>query len=65
MFGLAIVAGIGFTVALYITVLSFDDPDLMASGKLGVLCGSLLAGTLGYLVLRAVPGTTAPPSDDG
>jgi NhaA family Na+:H+ antiporter len=57
MAGLAVTAGIGFTVALYITGLSFDDVDLTSSAKMGVLLASVVAGGLGYAVLRLVrPG---------
>ena len=50
--GLGLIAGIGFTVALFLTALSFDDPTLIASAKLGVLTASVVAGVLGYLWLR-------------
>jgi NhaA family Na+:H+ antiporter len=56
--GLAIVAGIGFTVALFVTSISLEDPALVASAKVGILFGSLVAGLVGYLFLRAAP---APP----
>lgn len=49
---LGIVAGVGFTVALFITGLSFDSSRLEDSAKLGVLVGSLVAGSLGYVALR-------------
>lgn len=52
-FGLAVCAGIGFTVALFVASLSFDDPALGDSAKLGILLGSLVAGVAGYLLLRA------------
>ena len=45
-------AGIGFTVALFVAGLSFDDPDLLRSAKLGILAASMIAGVLGYLLLR-------------
>jgi NhaA family Na+:H+ antiporter len=53
MTGLAATAGIGFTVALFITNLSFDLDDVTARAKLGVLLGSTVAGALGWLTLRA------------
>ena len=60
--GLGVVAGIGFTVALYVTGLSFVDPVLTSSAKLGVLAASTIAGTLGFLALRAArPSTGAEP----
>jgi NhaA family Na+:H+ antiporter len=64
MFGLAVTAGIGFTVALFVTSLSFTDPALTASAKLGVLAASTIAGVLGFLALRAsghrLPEASAP-----
>lgn len=53
MLGLAICAGIGFTVALFVTSLSFTDPVLADAAKVGILVGSLVAGLSGYLILRA------------
>jgi Na+:H+ antiporter, NhaA family len=53
LFGAAAVAGIGFTVSLFITALAFDDPSLVAPAKLAILVASLIAGTLGALILLA------------
>jgi NhaA family Na+:H+ antiporter len=61
MIGLAVTAGIGFTVALYVTGLSFEDPGLVSSAKIGILAASSLAGVLGFLLLRSVP---EPRRDD-
>ena len=62
--GLGVTAGIGFTVALYVTGLSFTDPLLTSSAKLGVLAASTAAGTLGYLALRVArrPSKREAPS---
>lgn len=58
--GVALIAGIGFTVALFIAALAFaDDPDLLRQAKLGILCGSAAAGIAGMLVLRFAPGKPA------
>ena len=54
--GVAAVAGIGFTVALFIVGLAFTDPALADRAKLGIFAGSLLAGLTGYLMLRLAPG---------
>jgi len=48
--GVAVLAGIGFTVSLLVSDLSFAGPDL-AAAKTAVLAGSLLAAVLGALVL--------------
>ena len=56
--GLAMVAGIGFTVSLFITGLAFDPASqLVTDAKVGVLAGSVLAAALGsaLLVSRARP----------
>jgi len=57
LYGVALLAGIGFTMSLFIGGLAFpDDPVLIEQVKLGVLIGSLAAGLAGFLVLRfAVP----------
>jgi len=52
LMGGAVLAGIGFTISLFIADLAFDDPVLRDQAKIGVLAGSLLAAVLGSLVLR-------------
>jgi NhaA family Na+:H+ antiporter len=60
LLGLATVAGVGFTVALFVTSLSFDDAAATDAAKVGILFGSLVAGTLGYAILRGTrPATDA------
>jgi NhaA family Na+:H+ antiporter len=49
--GAAGLAGIGFTVALFVTNLAFDDPALQASAKLAVLIASGLASVVGVAAL--------------
>jgi NhaA family Na+:H+ antiporter len=68
MFGVAVCAGIGFTVALFVASLSFTDPGLTDSAKVGILAGSLVAGVLGYAVLRTAPAAEPggdPADEDG
>jgi Na+:H+ antiporter, NhaA family len=50
--GVGILAGVGFTVALFISGLSFGDESLVATAKVAVLAASLAAGTIGYFYLR-------------
>jgi NhaA family Na+:H+ antiporter len=47
----AALAGIGFTVSLFITSLAFERPELQVEAKVGILVASLLAGLLGALML--------------
>ncbi|MCT4611498.1 MAG: Na+/H+ antiporter NhaA [Pelagimonas sp.] len=64
IYGVACLAGIGFTMSLFIGSLSFDDADLMNQVRLGVLSGSLVSGVLGYaaLMLSARPEDSEAPS---
>jgi NhaA family Na+:H+ antiporter len=50
--GVGLLAGVGFTVALFISGLSFGDETLVATAKVAVLAASLAAGSFGYLYLR-------------
>lgn len=52
MLGVSMCAGVGFTVALFVTNLSFTDPTTTDSAKLGVLVASVLAGFGGFAFLR-------------
>jgi NhaA family Na+:H+ antiporter len=58
--GVSVVAGIGFTVALFVAGLAFPQhPALLTQAKLGILLGSLLSAVVGYVLLRYV---AKPPS---
>jgi NhaA family Na+:H+ antiporter len=59
--GVGMLAGIGFTVALFVTELAFDPGVLADQAKIGILAASTVAGAAGYLYLRVV-GRSA---DDG
>ncbi len=60
IYGVACLAGIGFTMSLFIGSLSFADPELMNHVRLGVLLGSLVSGVLGFAALRL----STPSSED-
>lgn len=44
--------GLGFTMSLFINSLAYTDITIINSAKMGILLGSLIAGTLGYLAVR-------------
>ncbi len=52
IYGVACLAGIGFTMSLFIGGLSFSDVALMNQVRVGVLAGSIGSALLGYGVLR-------------
>jgi Na+:H+ antiporter, NhaA family len=51
IFGVACLAGIGFTMSLFIGLLAYADAFLMSEVRLGVLVGSLISGIIGVSVL--------------
>jgi len=62
----AAVAGIGFTVSLFIADLAYNDPSLTETAKVGIFAGSLLAGVIGaalMIVAGRRPGVDATPID--
>jgi NhaA family Na+:H+ antiporter len=52
IWGASMLAGIGFTMSLFISNLAFSDPELLTSAKVGILAASFLSAILGWLVLR-------------
>ncbi len=52
--GAAWLAGIGFTMSLFIAMLAFADPAFVATAKVAILGGSLLAGVIGAVVLKTI-----------
>jgi NhaA family Na+:H+ antiporter len=54
--GAGCLAGIGFTMSLFITDLAFDNELLIATAKIGILGASLMSGMLGFAILsKALP----------
>lgn len=52
IFGVGIIAGIGFTMSIFITLLAFDDPHLITTSKIAILLASLTAGIIGFVFLK-------------
>ncbi len=50
--GAGILAGIGFTMSIFITLLAFNDETLIVSSKIAVFLASLIAGIIGYFTLK-------------
>jgi NhaA family Na+:H+ antiporter len=50
--GVGFLAGIGFTMSIFITLLAFDDLSLVNSSKIAILAGSIIAGIIGFAFLN-------------
>ena len=50
--GLGLLAGIGFTMSIFIALLSFNNAEYQTQAKFSILLASLLSGVLGYTTLR-------------
>lgn len=53
MVGVALLAGVGFTMSLFITGLAFTDEVIIERAKAGILLGSVIAGVLAMIVLKS------------
>jgi NhaA family Na+:H+ antiporter len=52
IFGVGLLAGIGFTMSIFVTLLAFDNETIINNSKLVILISSLTAGILGFLTLK-------------
>lgn len=52
IFGVGFLAGIGFTMSIFITLLAFEDETTINNAKFVILISSLIAGIIGYLILN-------------
>jgi NhaA family Na+:H+ antiporter len=53
--GAGILAGIGFTMSIFITLLSFSDENFISGAKFAILCTSIIAGSIGFIYLKLQP----------
>lgn len=54
VYGISCVAGVGFTMSLFIGNLAFDGDQQLSAVKIGVLAGSIVSAVWGYGLLRAI-----------
>ena len=50
--GISVLGGLGFTMSLFINGLAFTDEILINSAKMGILFGSVIAGVIGFFIIR-------------
>jgi len=54
--GVGMLAGVGFTMAIFIALLAFDDLDKVNVSKIAILAASILAGIIGFFWLKRILG---------
>ena len=50
--GAGFLGGIGFTMSIFITLLAFDTSEIIDTSKIAILVASLLAGSIGFVILK-------------
>lgn len=50
--GAGMLGGIGFTMSIFITLLAFDEPEVITFSKIAILLASFIAGLLGFIYLK-------------
>ncbi|MGE5393656.1 MAG: Na+/H+ antiporter NhaA [Candidatus Saccharibacteria bacterium] len=63
IFGAGLLAGIGFTMSIFITLLAFEDVALINQAKIAIMLSSLVAGTIGFIWLKSVLRTSIPQEE--
>jgi NhaA family Na+:H+ antiporter len=62
--GVGLLGGIGFTMSIFISLLSFDDVFLQSEAKFSILIASVLAGSLGFIYLKSLNKSKVTPTDN-
>lgn len=57
IFGVGILAGIGFTMSIFIAMLSFSNPENIITAKFAILCTSIFCGLAGFVFLKSIKNT--------
>ena len=52
--GVGMLAGIGFTMSIFIALLSFSDEFHITEAKFAILCASVIAGVVGFIFLKSI-----------
>jgi NhaA family Na+:H+ antiporter len=61
IFGVSLLAGIGFTMSIFVSTLAFQDTELVQQSKMAILVASLVAGIAGYFSLRLLLNRQSNP----
>ena len=63
--GVGFLGGIGFTMSIFITLLAFADPLIIQGSKITILFSSLIAATIGFVILGLSSGYKRAGSEAG
>lgn len=61
--GTGLLAGIGFTMSIFVALLAFKKPEDIAAAKIAIIGASVLAAVLGLLLLRVILKETIPQEE--
>lgn len=53
LIGVGFLGGIGFTMSIFVSLLSFEDPAHINEAKFSILLASILSGLIGFLLLKS------------
>lgn len=52
--GLGMLAGIGFTMSIFVSLLSFEKAEYITEAKFAILCASVISGAIGFFYLKSI-----------
>jgi Na+:H+ antiporter, NhaA family len=58
--GVSFLGGIGFTMSIFISILAFSDPTLIAASKMSILFASVCAAVAGLFILKTIRPVNSP-----
>ncbi len=64
LLAMGILAGIGFTMSIFVTILAFDQAEIINHAKIAILVASLTAGICGFIYLKLVFQKEIPLEDE-
>jgi len=62
--GAGLLGGIGFTMSIFITLLAFDNPELINSSKIAILIASCTAAIIGFIMLKLTLRSTISDNEE-
>jgi NhaA family Na+:H+ antiporter len=61
VYGVAILAGVGFTMSLFIAGLAYEEPGMVLKSNVSIVVGSALSACAGLVTLARACGSNSPP----